>query len=232
MLAGIEEQHKLSDAVFVTVTDLRAPPFHPDLLAGFLSPDEQDRAARFRFPYLRERFRNGRGMLRHLISQASGVPPSQLQFTYSDKGKPSLQNFPELQFNVSHSGDFWACAIGSGPPLGLDIEQIRPMPDCNAIARRFFARSECSALNCIDEREKPAAFFRCWTRKEAYIKAIGDGLSRDLGSFTVSCMDEEFSMVRDLVTAEQWQVRSFEPAPGYAGALVTRGIARIVHEPR
>jgi len=232
MLAGIEEQHKQGGAIQLTVIDLRTPPVAPDLLAEFLSADERERAGRFRFPHLRERFRNGRGMLRHLLAQICGIAPEDLDFAYSEKGKPSLPEFSELEFNVSHSGDLWACATGWGAPLGIDIEQIRPMPDCELIARRFFAPSECSALSCFPEPGKPAAFFRCWTRKEAYIKALGDGLSRDLGSFTVSFVDEEFSQVRDFVTAEQWQVRSFEPAPGYAGALVTRGVARVLREPR
>ncbi len=231
MLAGMDTPHKQAGTVRLTVLDLRAPSVPPHLLSQFLSDDERERAARFRFPHLRERFRNGRGMLRHVLSVTTGAPPAQLQFTYSDKGKPSLPDFPRLQFNVSHSGDLWACAVSDTTWLGLDIERIRPMPDCDAIARRFFAPSELLALNAFSEGERAAAFFRCWTRKEAYIKALGDGLSRDLASFTVSCADEEFSSVRDLVTFERWRLQSFAPAPGYAGALTTPDIATLLREP-
>jgi len=227
----MDTPHKQGGTVRLTVLDLRAPPVPPQMLSAFLSDDERKRAARFHFPHLQENFRNGRGMLRNVLSAACSVPAAQLRFTYSDKGKPSLPDFPHLEFNVSHSGDLWACAVSESSVLGLDIERIRPMPDCDAIALRFFAPSEREALNTFAEEDKAAAFFRCWTRKEAYIKALGDGLSRDLSSFTVSCADEEFSTVRDLVTFESWHLQSFAPAPGYAGAVTTPDIATLLREP-
>ena len=203
----------------LTVIDLRNPPIDEDHLARFLSPDELQRAARFRFANLQERFRIGRGMLRVILGKACGSPPGDLCFDYSPQGKPSL---PGLHFNASHSGDLWACAVGGDHPIGLDIERIRPMPDHEAIARRFFAPIEWEAIIQYPPEERANAFFRCWTRKEAYIKALGDGLSRGLSTFHVSCDVREVSPVHDTLSSDKWSLKSFVPAEGYAGALATK----------
>ena len=211
--------YRMPHSIELTVIDLRRPPMDADELAQFLSPDEAARADRFVFPDLRLRFRIGRGMLRVILGKACGLSPGDLCFDYSPHGKPSL---PGIHFNASHSGDLWACAVGGDQQIGLDIEQIRPMRDQEAIARRFFAPVECDAIVQYPAEERPKAFFRCWTRKEAYIKALGDGLSRGLSTFHVSCDEREVSPVHDTLSEEQWSLKSFVPAVGYAGALATR----------
>ena len=206
--------------VELTVIRLHAPPVAADILASFLSDDERERAARFKFPELQDRFRVGRGMLRLKLGQVCGIPPDEIEFAYSSFGKPSLPHFPDVQFNASHSGDLWACAIGGTSPLGLDIEEVRPMRDLDGIAQRFFAPAEWAVIQTHPSGEpRTAAFFRCWTRKEAYIKALGDGLSRGLATFTVSCDEQEFSTVDDSLSPQRYLIRSFVPAPGYQGAL-------------
>ena len=208
----------------ITVVDLSQPP-HPEAeLAEFLSPDERQRAGRFRFPHLQQRFRTGRGMLRLLLGRACGAPPTQFCFHYSPQGKPSLPDYPAMHFNVSHSGDLWACAISHGAPVGLDIEQVRPLEDCEGIARRFFTAGECEALHRLGPEAGHDAFLRCWTRKEAYIKALGEGLSRGLATFEVACGEAEISSIRDTFSADPWFVRSFTPAAGYVGALALPGL--------
>lgn len=210
--------------VELTVIRLHEPPLDADTLASFLSDDERERAARFKFPELQKRFRVGRGMLRLRLGHVCGVTPDRITFAYSSFGKPSLPDFPDIHFNASHSGHLWACAIGGTSPLGLDIEEVRPMRDLDGIAQRFFAPEEWNAIRIHDSDEpRLTSFFRCWTRKEAYIKALGDGLSRGLATFTVSCEEQEFSVVEDSLSPERYSIRSFVPAPGYQGALATRG---------
>ena len=205
----------------LTVIALARPPVAAETLAAFLSPDEEARAARFRFPELGARFRVGRGMLRFMLGQHSGVPPERLCFAYSELGKPSLPSFPEVHFNASHSGDVWTCAIGNAP-LGIDVEQVRDMTDHQSIARRFFSPAEYESLCSIPPEERKFAFYRCWTRKEAYVKALGQGLARGLATFTVSAGDEEISSVQDTLNSDAWSVRAFAPAPGYVGAIAFR----------
>jgi len=216
MLTGIAQQGKPA----VTVIDLAAPPIAPEQLATLLSPEEQQRAERFRFSHLRERFRIGRGMLRTLLAAYCKVAPEALRFAYSEYSKPSLPEFPNCSFNVSHSGDLWACAIGTGAPLGIDIEHIRPLPDRDALARRFFAPAEHQAINSYAEADRAAAFYRCWTRKEAYLKALGFGLSKGLASFEVDCSEAATSCIRDPTSPTIWMAHDLALPLGYAGALV------------
>jgi len=213
MLTGFSQQHKP-----LTVLDLTVP--HPSL-AHLLSPDERARAERFQLPHLRERFCLGRGTLRVLLGIACSTPPEQIQFAYSAAGKPCLPDFPEFQFNVSHSGDLWACIIVQGPPVGLDIERAKLLTDRITLARRFFSPAEYDQIERFPEPDRQAAFYRCWTRKEAYLKATGEGLSRGLATFTVSCGEEQVSEIDDCGSGQRWFATSFTPAPGYTGAIVT-----------
>jgi 4'-phosphopantetheinyl transferase len=216
MLTGIAQDGKPT----ITVISFTAPPLAPELLAQLLCPGELERAERFRFPHLRERFRVGRGMLRSLLAKHCGTAAQQLRFEYSEYGKPSLRGFPDCTFNVSHSGDLWACAIGSGSAFGIDIEHKRPLPDRDALAHRFFAPAEHQAINAYPEADRSAAFYRCWTRKEAYLKALGFGLSKGLASFEVSCSEAATSAICDRASSDQWFAHDLQLPDGYAGALV------------
>ncbi|MDQ6677728.1 MAG: 4'-phosphopantetheinyl transferase superfamily protein [Acidobacteriota bacterium] len=214
-LTGIRDLHNVS----VLVADLTRPPLSAAELWQTLSPDEHARAERFRFPHLRDRFRTGRGLLRVLVAQYCKADARELAFSYTAMGKPILPTCLDFSFNVSHSGDLFAAAVSRWGPVGIDIESIRPMHDLQSLARRFFALPEYTAIEGLDEAGRPLAFFRCWTRKEAYLKARGDGLSKGLSTFHVSCGEEETSPICDASNLEQWVSHAFEPAPGYVGAL-------------
>lgn len=151
------------------------------------------------------------------------MAPRSLEFGYTDFGKPFLPG-GRLRFNISHSGVLMACAIASSTDIGVDIEAIRPVSEDGAIASRFFSRREIDALFRLHGSERAAAFFRCWTRKEAFLKATGEGLSGSLSSFSVSLGEgEEARFLSPPHVAAGWQLNSFDPAPGYAGAVSWKG---------
>src|SRR5581483_3578226 len=151
-----------------------------------LAPDERDRAARFRFDRLRHSFVLARGALRILLGRYLNVSPASIQFTYNSKGKPALAAPTCLNFNASHSGDLTVFAFTAGCEIGVDVEQIRPLPGMQNIANRFFNSKEATELMSLHANQRKRAFFLCWTRKEAYIKAIGEGLSAPLNGFRVT----------------------------------------------
>ncbi len=190
-----------------------------------LSADERERADRFRFDRHRRQYVVSRGLLRNLLSGYLGQRPSSLTFVYGPKGKPDLAAEAErdLQFNVAHSGERVLIGITRRRPVGVDIEEMRPMPDAEAIASSFFSAVEAEALCSVDAQRKDETFFNCWTRKEAYIKAIGDGLSVPLDRFDLTLLPgEEAKMLRldgDPAKAERWMLRHLQPASGYIGAL-------------
>ena len=154
-----------------------------------LTPDEQIRAGKLIHAHSRHRFITMRSALRSVLSQYLQISPGSLVFTYGEHGKPALseeQNEPDLRFNVSHSGPLGILGVASGSELGVDVETRQNVVDYMSIARRFFAPSEYAGLSEIPEPQRHRAFLRCWTRKESYIKALGQGLACSLKSFAVS----------------------------------------------
>lgn len=154
-----------------------------------LSEDEQQRAKRFRFDKHRIAFIAARSTLRTLLGHYLNTPPQDLRFCYNPQGKPNLEETkPPLYFNISHSGQWGMYAITLETALGIDLEIIRPKApkEYLDIARRFFSHEEFTTLSRLPETEINTAFFTCWTRKEAYIKCHGLGLSLPLSKFTVS----------------------------------------------
>jgi 4'-phosphopantetheinyl transferase len=190
-----------------------------------LSDDELARASHFQFDHLTAFYIFCRGTLRRILSGYLAIPATSIKFQYGDKGKPFVVTQAGLQFNVSHAGDLFVCAVSSGLIIGVDVEQIRPMEDMPAIAAQFFAPAEQRHLAGIAEGDRTHAFYQCWTRKEAVIKATGEGISRPLDSFEVSFgpgaaprlmrLDDDLS--------PSWQMDSFEPCPGYLGAVTSPG---------
>ncbi len=200
-------------------------------LARLLSADEAERAARFRFDRHRRRFTVGRGVLRQLLGRYLGVDPAQIAFRYGHRGKPELaEGSPagRLHFNLSHSEELALYALTWGRELGVDVEQIRPLEDLEQIAERFFAAGERGVLRAVPDPLKARAFFNCWTRKEAYIKAVGEGLALPLDSFEVTLAPGEparmLSMDGDAEKAGGWTLSEFEPEPGFVGALAVEGL--------
>lgn len=200
-------------------------------LVTTLSGDERDRASRFHFERDRRRFICARGALRRILGEYLDVDASALTFTYGAHGKPALGGFvaEALSFNVSHSGELALIAVAApNLEIGVDVEAVRPMPDGDDIASRYFAPAEVARLRALPVAMQEEAFFRCWTRKEAYLKALGDGLARPLDSFEVTlAADEpvELSVIGNPRESARWKLVSLEPAAGFAGALVgLRGV--------
>jgi 4'-phosphopantetheinyl transferase len=198
---------------------------------SWLSPDEVERADRFRFDQHRRAFVLGRAVLRALVASYLRIAPAEASFTYGPKGKPALGGAAcPLSFNVSNSGDLAAYAFTSDCEIGVDIEHSRRLVEIEGIARRFFAPEEVTELMGLSEAERHAAFFNCWTRKEAYIKAVGDGLSVPLDSFQVTLQPgvpaRMVALNGNAAAAERWTLHSFTPAPDYAGAIAYPDLER------
>ncbi|MCC7358229.1 MAG: 4'-phosphopantetheinyl transferase superfamily protein [Anaerolineales bacterium] len=192
-----------------------------------LAPDERERAAHFYFAADARRFVAAHGQLRQLISAYVGRRPAELVFAANDFGKPGLAAPADvLQFNLAHSGAWALVALTAAVPVGVDVEACRPITDRAAIAERFFAPGEAQRLSALPAGEQAAAFFRCWTRKEAYLKARGLGLSLPLDAFEVTLETGQPRLLwvqDDPAEAAAWQL--LEPAmpPGYAAAIAVRG---------
>jgi len=192
-----------------------------------LSLSERERATRYRAGHLRDAFVVSRGGLRTLLSKYLGSSPNQIEFAYNDQGKPSLADTSSrLRFNLSHSGKIVVYAFTLDSEIGIDVEEIRRIPEFDSIAERFFNRQEFEDLKRIGHSDLPDAFFRCWVRKEAYIKAVGGGLSIPLDSFQVSLLpDQPAPLVRfpaEETELRNWALYDFSPVPGCAGAIAVR----------
>jgi 4'-phosphopantetheinyl transferase len=195
-----------------------------------LSSDERARAASFHFSQDRQYFTATRALLRMLLGSYVDSDPTELVFHYSENEKPLLSPSPSgiaVEFNVSHSGTIALVAFARGRALGVDVERIRENSDHEAIARRFFSEEEQRQLAALNPSERHRAFFRCWTRKEAYIKAQGTGLSTPLRQFDVSLQpgDEKALLCTRPDSAEvaRWSLRDVPVAEGYVAALCVQG---------
>lgn len=191
-------------------------------LAATLSPDERARADRFRFTKDRNHFTVARGQLRELIGGYLHEPPATLEFCYGQHGKPALagkQASSGLCFNLSHSFGVAAYAFAKERNLGIDVERVQPESANEDIARRFFSIREVSDLRSLPPESRADAFFRCWTRKEAYIKALGTGLHTPLDSFSVSLLPDQPAQFLGGVDS-RWHMAAFSPAEAHAAAVV------------
>jgi 4'-phosphopantetheinyl transferase len=201
--------------------------------SAWLSAEESARAARFHFERHRRAFVFGRAALRALLGNLLGLSPERVQFRYGSKGKPDLADSTSaLRFNASNSGDLAVYAFALGTEIGIDVEQLRPITEVQDIAKRFFATEEVAELMSLPPSEQVGGFFRCWTRKEAYIKAIGDGLSVPLDSFRVTLRPGDPARMLHLGGSEEaarnWTMHDFAPAPDYFGAVAYPDLPRPV----
>jgi 4'-phosphopantetheinyl transferase len=220
--------------VSVLSASLDVPVAERERLWATLAPDERARARRFHFAVHRDRFVVARGRLRQILGAILGVDPGRLVFEYSRFGKPSLGGAlaaADLRFNVAHSEDLAVYAVTRGRAVGVDVERLRPLPDAGLVAGRFFSPREQEGLRSLSAPELPAAFFACWTRKEAFLKATGDGLSRPLDSFDVSvepALPARLERVADdAAEASRWSLEEIRPAADYLGAVAFGGRARL-----
>jgi len=207
-----------------------------DVSESVLSPDEIARAQRFRFARDRQRFVECRSAIREILGRYLKIAAQEIRFRHEANGKPEIietQNPQRLRFNISHSSDLAVMAVVAGSAIGTDIEKIRPDVECLQLAKRFFSEREFRTLQSLPADEKQRAFFACWTRKEAFIKAIGDGLSFPLSGFSVSVMPDapaELQEVEEDSSAiSRWALMNLELEGGYIGALAVEGSARQVH---
>ena len=216
-----------SDEVHVWRAFLEREESHFNKLARTLSENEQLKAKRFYFQKDRKRFVVTHGILRKIIGRYLNIEPKGLKFSYGSHGKPTIGGLTDghsLCFNMSHSHGLALYAFTWARRVGVDVECVRPMPDAEEIAERFFSPRENAVFRTVPAGKKLEAFFNCWTRKEAFLKAVGDGLSRSLDSFEVSLAPGEparLLCVRgDSLEASRWHLLELAPAHGYAGALV------------
>ena len=191
-----------------------------------LAEDEVDRASRFRFPHLRDSFVITHGSLRYLLGQYLDLHPASICFSYGHKGKPSLSPESTLQFNLTHSNGMAAVAFTSGCQIGVDLEHIRPMNDMEQLAGQYFCPEEIEEIMSLPPKDREHAFFLCWTRKEAYIKAIGDGLSCPLDSFRVTVqpnIDARLIHIGgNMTAAAMWTLHNLSLAADYAATVAYR----------
>jgi len=218
------------DEVHVWRATLDQTPSQIESFRHYLAADEPARAERFYFQRDREHFIVARGMLRAILGGYLNRAPESLSLCYSSHGKPALageSGGDAIRFNLSHSHGIALYAVTRGREVGIDVERIRFNLAVAEIAERFFSRREVAMLRTLPTEEQREAFFRCWTRKEACLKARGEGLSLPLDQIDVSLApvepDAEPGTQRDSSEASRWSLQELGPAPGYVAALAVEG---------
>ena len=198
-----------------------------DRMSTLLAGDEPARAGRFVKPLHRRRFAVAHAGLRLVLAKYLPVHPKQIQFQTNPHGKPRLVQNGEIAFNLSHSADLALIAVTSHPAIGVDLERYRPRLEAEKIAKRHFSESEVEILFDLPEDQREGAFYACWTRKEAYIKARGEGLALGLKRFDVAFAPglRPGLLKSDEGEAElkRWSFINLAPAPRCAAACVVEG---------
>ena len=225
---SIVAQH---DEVHVWRVFLNNAPTWVQTLSQVLSVDERQRAERIRLQRARQDFIVTRALLRILIGRYLRENPHEIRFNYGTNGKPKLaeDNDQALRFNLSHSQGLALYAVTLGRNVGIDVECVRSDDsiDAGMIAERFFSSQEIAALKSLPVAARLKAFFTCWTRKEAYLKARGDGLSMALDSFSVSLQPGEPAAVLNVSSDPneivRWSLADLNPDSRYAGAIAVEG---------
>jgi 4'-phosphopantetheinyl transferase len=232
----------------VTTLQATAPPFGSDEVhvwefpltvaesaraecARLLSSDERERAARFHFEKDRRKFTVARASMRTILAAYLRAAAQELSFAYSENGKPALaETASGIRFNLSHSGEMGLLGVVLRRDIGVDIELVRPDVETDNLARRFFSPLERESILALPEGERISAFFRCWTCKEAFLKAQGVGLSRNLDSFDVevnpklpACL---LATRPDAAEVDYWFLHDIEVISNYAAALAVEGSIR------
>jgi 4'-phosphopantetheinyl transferase len=212
--------------IHVWATTLSAPSETISEFAAILSSDETARAGKFKFEKHQNRFIAGRGALRKILGPYLRANPANLRFTESTNGKPVLaEDFAGtgIHFNLAHSDDLALVAVTRLGAVGVDVERIRPVNEMDHLVARFFSPRENEAFQKVAEKEKPPAFFNLWTRKEALLKATGEGITRSLSLVEVSFLPGEparlLAIAGDASKAASWNLSELSPATGFTGAL-------------
>ncbi len=206
-----------------------------EVLHSQLTASEQERANRFLAEKHRGRFVVGRAKMRQILSRYVRQPPNQIALAFENLGKPYLADpawHAVIRFNFSNSADLAILALAAGQSLGVDVERIRPMSDMLGLANRYFAPSESQALFALPDAQRADAFFRLWTRKEAWLKAIGKGLTFPLRDVEVTFDDTDcrvLAICQDTHAASDWDLIPFLPDPDHVAAVALK---RTGNEPR
>ena len=197
---------------------------------ALISPDEQMKAGRYKFDDNRAEYIIARGLLRHLLGSYLGQKPGNLRFFYNPYGKPALSNEAgtnRLTFNLSHAHGYVMYVFTRGREVGIDLERIRPEAAHDGVAERFFSSKEVTMLRSLPRHAQPIGFFNCWTRKEAYIKARGEGLTIPLNMFDVSLVPGEPAALLesrvDPADTSRWTLKSLDMGTQYIAALAVEG---------
>jgi 4'-phosphopantetheinyl transferase len=213
--------------VHVWRADLRPPADGLTAYAAILSDDERQRAGRFHFAQHRDRFIVARGILRCLLGAYLQQAPEGLRFVYGPQGKPALEPSGDLRFNLAHSHELALYAFTHQREIGVDVEYTARKAATVQVAERFFAAEEVAAFRSVTAAHQRQAFFNGWTRKEAFLKARGEGITVSLSSFAVSLVPDQPAQllwVQDEPReAARWRLAVVEPGPEYQGALCVEG---------
>lgn len=219
--------------VHVWQAGLDVPPERLARYGRLLAEEERERAAHFHFERDRNHYIAGRGMLRVLLGRYLNQSPDKVSISYSEYDKPFLPN-SELRFNLAHSGDLVLFAFCLHDDVGVDVEMERELSDALAIARRFFSPGERDTLQSLPEVQRIPAFFRCWSRKEAFIKAVGEGLSYPLADFDVTLAPGEAARLLSIrgsaAEAGKWSLLSLVLPQSYYGAVAVKRTAVRLRE--
>lgn len=223
------------DEIHVWRATLDPPITRVQALEQTLDAGEQSRAQKFHFQKDRTHFIVARGLLRAILGRYLSREPHTLQFSYNKYGKPALTWEPAgeaLSFNMSHSHGMALYAVARIHNIGVDIEHINQSIECEKIAGRFFSPYEVNMLRAVPKQMQQEAFFNCWTRKEAYIKARGMGLSLDLNLFDVSLAPEAPAAILNIREENQdvsrWSLYDLSPGPGFKAALAVEGHPSLI----
>jgi len=220
--------------VHVWFARLERTPARLTRMRTILNPEEMARADRFFMDVHRNRFVAGRALLRDLLAGYLGQPPEAIRFAYNEWGKPALAaGFAarDLRFNLSHSQDLAMYAFVLERDVGVDLEMIRAEVANERIAENFFSPSEVEMLRALPLEHQAEGFFNCWTRKEAYVKARGQGLSIELKSFDVSLIPGEEAKILRGDDSRAWSLVSFKPDHGCVAAMATQGSPLQIAKP-
>jgi 4'-phosphopantetheinyl transferase len=222
---------KVLESLLVDVVGVRldAPAEVSTALWQLLSRDERERAGKFRYAKHRQHYVVARASLRRLLAERLRIAPTAIEFVETKHGKPRLapvHGAADVEFNLSHSGILALYAFTRGRAVGVDIELIREVPDIDGLAERFFSVAETALLRAVPVDRRSLAFLACWTRKEAFIKALGLGLSCPLDAFDVTIDPDAPARITRIEgridTVANWTMQGFTPYHGYIAAVAYR----------
>jgi len=223
---AIPEKLMLSNEVHVWRAFLDLPQFEMESLLEILSVDELERASRFHFERHKKRFIVSRGILRNILSHYIDIIPQKVFFEYSSQGKPVLAHKPgeaTYHFNLSHSGEFALYAVSPESGVGIDIERIQDDISVDQISQKFYSHKEIHQLEIIHKNDRSELFFQYWTRKEALLKATGEGISFQMEQCDVSLIDggvlSPIILPGNNEESSSWYVQDLSPGPGYVAAI-------------